>query len=274
MDALRPYQFRGKSRLLSPLAAGGGERSAELFGYRVTLDVGEHIQRFIYLGQYEPAETRLIAGSLRPGMTFVDVGANVGYFSLLAASRVGPTGRVLAIEPSPVAFSRLLRTVQANEISQVTVSCVAVGAESGEMELYVHPPFRPRFKHRYLRTFYPIHSPSLIPQEGWDRVAVPVRPFDEICAEQGIERVDVMKVDVEGFESEVFLGGRRSLTAGRVKALLCEFNEPGLREAGSSAAELARLLQELGFREADVSHSVTAETICNRFFIHRSAGEA
>src|SRR6185436_6075060 len=99
ISAFRPHNFRGKLRLLDGLVPHTGDRVASVWGYQVHLDLSEAIQRWIYMGAFEPKETALATRWLRPGMTFVDVGANVGYFTLLAASRVGPSGRVHAIEP-------------------------------------------------------------------------------------------------------------------------------------------------------------------------------
>ncbi len=92
VQLLRPFSFRGKYRLLTALIPKQGQREACIFGVRSTLDLSDLIQRFIYLGCYEPLETAAVRKVLRPGMTFVDAGANIGYFTWLAARLVGPTG--------------------------------------------------------------------------------------------------------------------------------------------------------------------------------------
>ena len=109
------FQFRGKMRLFTRFIPRSGERVANVFGTRASLDLGDLIQRLVYLGCYEPEETEVVSSYLRPGMTFVDGGANVGYFTCLAASLVGPTGRLVAIEPDPVLFNRLERTIRENQ---------------------------------------------------------------------------------------------------------------------------------------------------------------
>ncbi len=107
VDLLRPYQFRGKARLLSRLVPRTGTRTSRVFGYRVELDLSELIQRMVYLGAFERWESRAVSRYLKPGMCFVDVGANIGYYSLLAARLVGSSGRVFAVEPSSRAASKL-----------------------------------------------------------------------------------------------------------------------------------------------------------------------
>src|SRR4029079_6897726 len=97
ISLLRPIWFRGKLRLLDPRTAKTGQRTAKVFGCKMNLDLSDLIQRRIYLGCYEPAETAFFRKILRPGHKVVDVGANVGYFTALAASLVGPGGAVVGI---------------------------------------------------------------------------------------------------------------------------------------------------------------------------------
>ncbi len=89
IDFLRPVSFRGKPRVTSPLIPESGIVTARVFGAEMQLDLSNYIDRMIYLGCYEPLNTYRFRSLLSPGMTVVDVGANIGYFSLLAASIVG-----------------------------------------------------------------------------------------------------------------------------------------------------------------------------------------
>jgi FkbM family methyltransferase len=219
-------RFRGKSRLLSPLAPRSGVRMANVFGANVALDLSDLVQRLIYLGCYERQETRAVIRCLRPGMTFVDAGANIGYFSYLAASLVGPGGRVIAIEPDPMLSTRLADTVRANRLQSVSVLNVALGRSAGELPLSIPPPNLHN------------HSPTLTPVEGWRTVVVPIRPLDDVLDEHSIARVDLLKMDVEGFEAEILAGASRALAAGRIGGILCEFNDYWLRENGTTPDRL------------------------------------
>src|SRR5918997_736906 len=93
---LSPFNFRGKARLLHSLSPKVGERTVRIYGRRIRLDLSDYIQRSIYLHTFEPQESSLVRNYLKRGMTFVDVGANVGYYSLMASAIVGPEGRVIA----------------------------------------------------------------------------------------------------------------------------------------------------------------------------------
>lgn len=231
--ALRPFQFKGKARLLGALTPRSGTRVAMIHGYRVRLDLIDHIQRTVFLGAYERWESGVFRRLLRPGMYCVDVGANVGYFTLLAARRVGPTGRVYAIEPSPYAADLLIGTVSDNGISQVRVERCGLGCRRSEVVLY--------------DAVVGNHTPTMLGDSGGLGRSVPVRTLDECVHEWGIDRIDLLKVDVEGYEPEVFAGAARTLAEGRVRAILCEFNAHWLARAGTTSREVYLGLLDHGF---------------------------
>src|ERR1700756_2681440 len=93
VSTLRPFTFRGKLRLLQTIVRYRDVQSFDLFGCRVDLDLTDHIQRNIYFGTYECTETELVKTYLRPGMTVIDVGANIGYYTMLAARLVREQGK-------------------------------------------------------------------------------------------------------------------------------------------------------------------------------------
>lgn len=258
IDLLRPVQFRGKVRLLSPLAPRTGIRRVKVHGAWMELDLAEHIQRMVYLGTFEPWETGVVRRLLRAGMCVVDVGANVGYFSVLASRLVGPSGLVVAVEPSPYAADRLRRTVEVNRLSNVRVEQIGLGATAGEATLFHPLPDN--------------HTPSMLGDIGTPGVRVPIRTLDECLPEWGVGRVDLLKVDVEGFEVAVLAGAAATLAAGRVAAILCEFNSHWLARAGESPASLRDRMLGVGFRDATGTPWGDDCLLQNRLFV-RTAGE-
>ena len=250
---LRPFSFRGKARLLNSLCPRKDERVTDVFGYRIKLDLNDFIQRLVYLHAFEWQETATIRSFLKPGDVFVDVGANIGYFTLLAASLVKKTGRVLAFEPSPYASARLAETIATNHISQVTLRVLALGAKSSTLPLY-------------LPSQSGNHSPTMLANEGGAPIAVNVRRLDDCLKECGVENVDFMKVDVEGFEPHVLEGANTFLSQGRIRAILCEFNEVWLQKNGSSKEQLLQILTSYGYQlSGKMSQSSTA--IDNLLFV-------
>lgn len=96
--------------MTAPLYAASGPQVCELpGGARLSADLDEHVQRFIYFfGVYEEGTVRWFRETLRPGMVVLDIGAHVGQYSLIAAGAVGPNGRVHAFEPNPSSYRRPL----------------------------------------------------------------------------------------------------------------------------------------------------------------------
>lgn len=118
-------KWRLFSHFLARLRAHGdtlGERRARTrYGFRFKADLGDWLGQYVYLtGHHEPATARIIAHLLGPGDTFIDVGANSGFFTLLAASRVGPTGRVYAFDPLP----SMRRRLQASKHTETALQAI------------------------------------------------------------------------------------------------------------------------------------------------------
>jgi FkbM family methyltransferase len=162
-------------------------------------------------GVYEPETMSCLEQQLPRGGTFVDVGANIGVFTCRAASIVGPSGRVLAIEASPAIRPYLEENVGANCAGNVVVEpCAAADVDGGDVDFFEAP-----------RTSFGMGS--LAPQFSGTATRVPGRTLDAMLAGRGIDHVDVLKVDVEGFEASVFRGARRLLAGERPPLVIFEF---------------------------------------------------
>jgi FkbM family methyltransferase len=242
---IRPFRFRGKYRLLNLVTPNRGIRHAQVFGLQFELDLADWIQRSVYLGTFEPLETRLVAGFLIPGMTVIDVGANVGYYTALAASRVGSKGRIFAIEPDARAFARLENLIAKNHLPARAFN-IGLGEESREEHLYRSPDSRN-------------NTPTMVAHGGFAPTAtVPVRKLDDCLDEWQVAHVDLLKIDVEGWEPRVFDGASRALASGHIDAILCEFNDHWLRAVGSSSQALWKMLMAFGFH---ATHDVDVDRL-------------
>lgn len=184
-------------------------------GARVALRLNEHLWQFLYFrGCFEPETTRFVLRQLRGGDVVIDVGANVGYYTMMAARAVGPQGRVHAFEPNPDVAALLERSVAVAGVqSAVTVVMAAVGASPGTARLLL-----PRDTSN---TGQASTIAGWIEQSG--SLEVPAVSLDEYCCEQGIHCIRLLKVDVEGAEIEVFKGASEVLRRVRPDAIICEF---------------------------------------------------
>lgn len=196
-------------------------------GLRLDLVLGNDQSRCLYVGgSYEPNELAFLARVLRPGMQVVDVGANEGFYTVFAARRVAPGGRVLAFEPSPRERSRLERNVRINRLANVQVLPLALGARPGRAVLRVANP-----EHNGQNSLgaFAYESVSLAGE-----VNVEVRTLDEVAAGT---RVDLVKIDVEGAELAVLEGAERVLREERPLVQL-EIFDAALRGQGAGAPAL------------------------------------
>lgn len=202
---------------------------AELDGLRLTMP--EALRTTFVLQHHEPGTRRLLEAVLRPGMTVVDVGANIGYHALLAARRVGEGGRVLAVEPSAVNLEHLRANVERNALPWVRVLPVAAGAQRG----------RRSFHHRADSG----HSGLFPhPREATMEVEeVEEAPLDELISGP----VDLVKIDVEGGEVEVLRGMERILEENPRIRLLVEWSPQLLTAAGREPGALEAELRRHGF---------------------------
>lgn len=185
-------------------------------------------------GAYEPEETSAIEALVRPGSVFVDVGANLGYFTCLAARAAGPAGRVFAFEPDRLNVRLLRRNVRANRLANVTVVPAAVGGRDGEIAL-----FRSEINHTDHRVY----------ESGEGRSSAKVRLLALDSFFPRGTRIDVLKIDIQGFEGQAFVGMERLLADQRDRiVILTEFFPEGLARAGSGPKELLGIFAAAGLR--------------------------
>lgn len=190
-----------------------------LFVHLLDLGVG----RPLYTGgSYEVEETKFLQDTLRPGMTIVDVGANIGFIATLAARAVGPTGRVLAIEPEPKNMALLRENVARNGYQNVTLCHCAVGSAPGAATLY---------RSQWNMGNHRINAGEAGQAIADDAIKVTLETADALIAQHGLPRVDVIKMDVEGYEPAVVGGLETTLQRDR-PVVLTEFWPHGMRDAG------------------------------------------
>lgn len=238
--ASRNYPFeKGQWRLgslayaLLPEAAVRSQiRTAQTrYGFAMRLDLGQFVDRTIYCtGGWEPLETRVIAAALTPGDSFVDVGANIGFFSLLAQRLVGPKGRVHAIEATPSTADLLEHNIALSGAGAITVHRCAAGDRDGAVTMVVHDVGNIGSNHLSFDDAGP---------------AIPLRRLDGLL---GGAAVRLIKLDIEGAEAMALRGAGALLDGDTAPALLFEFSPAMLRGMGDDPATLLGYLEARGYR--------------------------
>jgi FkbM family methyltransferase len=200
---LKQPEFRGKSRLVNVLRAEMGcLRRTMSLGFEMELDCDEWTQlHLVQHGAIEPLTMSLVQRLLKAGDTFVDIGSHVGYVSLVARMSVGDAGLVVAVDPQPYNCHRLLCNWEINGFTNVEMVVAAAGSEPC---VAVLPQQSRSDKSRLSLVFAMPDATSLT-------FRVPIRTVDSILEELSIERVRILKLDVEGYELEVLKGCKNRL---------------------------------------------------------------
>lgn len=196
--------------------------------------VDENGRRY-YINGYMPEErlTRHFARLLRPGDCALDVGANVGYYTLAAAKLVGPNGCVHAFEASPLIFRRLKRNARMNPRANIHVHHAAVADRPGLVAFHTAADHKTGYS-----------SIRDLGAEVSSIATVAALTIDSLLSE--IPPTRLVKIDVEGAELMVLRGMRELLKRDRPH-LICEADDGFLRELGADAEELCRFLREMGY---------------------------
>lgn|ERR1017187_206244 len=207
----------------------GTLRVAERRGIKFELDLNDAIPRSIfYLGYYEPRETTWLERTLAPGWTVLDVGAHVGYYSLLCAKGVAPRGSVYAFEPCAATFAKLRRNLELNPGLNVRPEAIAVADHSEYMCMA-------EGGNSNTGTSYIIDKDS-------GNSGVPITTLDEFVEQNQIARVDFIKADVEGYEMKVLVGAEKTLARFRPR-LMMEVSPDALIRCGDSAEDMIEALR-------------------------------
>ena len=200
----------------------------------VKLDLCEIIQQRMFLGLYEPAQTSWFKQCLRPGDVFIDVGASFGYYTTLGASLVGPTGKVFAFEPSPIASQVIEEMIGDSMLQNIILTKAAVGKDKGDVSLF-------------LSTTPHLHSPSILKSDlGFVPIQVPMVALDHFAPLENVPKIKLVKIDVEGYEPDVLAGMERLIKEKRIENIICEFNSGWLKRNGMTPQQLQKRFLELG----------------------------
>jgi len=206
-------------------------------GCRIHCDLRDHVSRFIYFhGLYEPIETYFFFHLLSPGATVIDAGANIGQYTLLAATRVGPTGSVHSFEPVPATFAVLSKHVRSNGLTNVTLNRLALWNAAGTVRLGLE-------NQEQLNT----GSYSIGVGDAAEAITAPAVCLDEYAATHGLQRIDMIKMDIEGAELFALQGMRTVLHRDR-PYLLMELNKQAAKKLGYETQAIWDFLQGIGYR--------------------------
>ncbi|MGQ0674704.1 MAG: FkbM family methyltransferase [Rhodospirillales bacterium] len=192
---------------------------------------------------YETHTSQVLVGVLRPGDVFVDVGAHVGYYSLLARALVGPGGRVFAFEPNPETFRMLIANIVGNGYGNVHAFNCALGAKNDVATLHINDDnegetalWNVTADKRFAKS-----------RAAHRTVQVAVATLDEIAGGGALKDARAVKIDAEGWEPQVLAGAAAVLERDRPRHVVCEINRGALAAAGGSERAIRALFKQRGY---------------------------
>ena len=210
------------------------------YGVQVYIYPGEEVSRCIYLtGMYEPNQMSFLSSFLKKGMNLIDVGAHSGAYSLFFAKKVGPSGKVIAVEPSPREYARLVTHQQLNSFTNlIPIHRAAYDTEEGSLDLKVAK--EPHTGHNTVGSF-------AYPEANLDRTEkVVTTTLDHLVESNKICHLDAVKIDAEGSEKYVLLGAKEIIRRDH-PVFLIEIFDAALKKCGSSGSEVWWILTEQGY---------------------------
>ncbi len=236
-----PYNFPGKNRLTSLFLARHFHdqdlmvRDKSGFWYKLPQLQNTMGLRLLVDGVYEPHIRDFFLEYLKPGDNFIDIGANVGMYTVPCAFRVGPTGRVMAIEASPIIFQFLKNNLAINQVDNTDLENYAASSKDDEIKSFYEAP-----EHNF-------GMGSLGPQPDRESIPVPCKTLDSMLREKNFSRVKAIKIDVEGYEATVFEGAEKLLTGPQPPLIIFEFADWAEKRLGLSPGTSQRKLMDYGY---------------------------
>lgn len=212
------------------------EAQVNVNGYRLIVHLNTSIGNQLYIhGSFEPRETSLLRAVVAPDDVVVDIGANVGYYTLLFAS-LARKGRVIAFEPIPEQAALIERSLAANGHAHAVVHRLALSREAGEASFCVSRD----------KAFSSLIDTGRV--EAARSIRVKTQTLDGFLATEPAREIGLLKIDVEGAEAMVIEGAARTLASGRVKRLMVEMSRENLEACGATQAEIDDRLIRYGYR--------------------------
>ena len=215
--------------------------------------------RLIYCDNFERRECQFLNDYLKPGDTFIDVGANIGLFTLIASHRVCDSGKVFAFEPCAKTFQRLVRNVELNRMNNVKCNQMALSDHSGQIQMNLALDGYDAFN----SMAQPIMGSNFATE------MVCTVTLDDFARKHNLMgRVTLIKIDVEGWESRVLSGGHETLSRTDAPVLQVEFTDLACQSAGTSCQALYHQLEELGYKlfvYDEISERIIPDSIRNSY---------
>lgn len=202
-------------------------------GVELRVDIRDYVGHYLYFGFKDEAHEKLLALA-KPNFIVLDIGTNIGSTLLQFANKIGENGRVYGFEPDPINFKACKENIKLNTFNNLKVENIGLGDEKGSFNLVVDTETNRGGNRIELKT------------QDKNTTTIKVECLDDWIIKNKIKKIDLIKIDVEGFETNVVKGGLTILKKMH-PILFIEVDDNNLKKVESSAKELIALIEELGY---------------------------
>lgn len=223
------YPFPGTQKFIYVLPEG-----ARIYLYR-----NDKLSELIYAQNYEASERRFVLDYLKPGDVFIDVGANIGLFSIIAALSVGKNGQVISFEPASATYRRLCENIHLNDMASIIQTYLLAVSNIRETRQF-----------NVSKGIYAAWNSFAVPvcdDRRFSKQMVDSVTLDDVVASNALPKISLLKVDVEGWELYVLWGAQSLLSSDQAPDILIEFTEATAASVGISLKEVYDWLIEQGY---------------------------
>jgi FkbM family methyltransferase len=227
--------------------ASGSIRTVQRYGLVLKVDISDYVGHFLFFGFRDAALNNLFE-LCKPGFNVVDVGTNIGW-TVLNFGRLSGLGKVVGFEPDPFNYDVCKKNLALNQLSNIELLPVGLGDKESEALLEVRTPGN-RGGNRVSLT------------NTKNSVSIQIKTLDSVSAVTTLSKVDLIKLDVEGYELNV-LRGARNLLLKHKPVLFIEVDDHNLKDQGDSAEALILFLEEVGY--SSIEHAETKQPVTRNF---------
>ena len=221
------------------------------------------VSGMLALGAFEPYQMALFRQIVKPGMTVIDIGANIGLYSVIAGRLVGDNGKVFSFEPENKNYEFLSNNIKANNLKNVLLNKTAISNEKSTKNLFLFSENTGSY--------------SLVDNRKTN-ISIPVQTdtLDNILKQQSINRVDVIKMDIEGAEYMAFEGMLQIISNSTNLTMMIEFFPNAIKRFNKDPLQFLNKIKSLGFKISEINedNKTTIEiTDLNKFILNFPKGE-
>jgi FkbM family methyltransferase len=212
------------------------------FGFRINLDVTKDVDKNFYLDLFELENLNLFHQLVSDDNIIFDVGANIGIYSLTAASTMSASTRIFAFEPADGAYQRLLANIDLNNFGNIMPFKLAIGDRKGNASFYVCDD----------DAYNSIIDNTMRPVLNIEKVELCT--IDNFCQSNHIDRIDLLKIDAEGADYLILIGAMNILSQPTAPIIFCEYNRNIVNEINFRLSDLLDFIRELKYDIYEISN--------------------